>query len=151
MTLLDRVKELCKENGISQRKLEQDLELGNGASSKWAKSSPSSELLQKIAEYFNVSLDWLLGKTEFRNLPDESTLADDVKRNEEFNARDKRDIAKTMNFMLEQLENEQQALMFDGEALDDNTRELLKASLENSVKIAKINAKRKYTPNKYKR
>ncbi len=150
MNLLERIKELCKEKGISQRKLEKELSLGNGASSKWVKSSPSGDLLQKIADYFNVSVDWLLGNTEFRDLPNEAELANSVKRSEEFNARDKKDIAKTLNFALEQLENQQQALMFDGEALDDNTRELLKASLENSVKIAKINAKQKFTPKKYR-
>ncbi len=40
--------------------------------------------------------------------------------------------------------------MFDGEVMDDNTRELLKASLENSMRIAKINAKQKFTPKKYR-
>ena len=40
--------------------------------------------------------------------------------------------------------------MFSGEPLDDNTRELLKASLENSITIAKINAKQKFTPKKYR-
>jgi transcriptional regulator with XRE-family HTH domain len=150
MTLLERVKALCKEKGISQRRLESELKLGNGATSKWVKSSPSGDILQKIAEYFDVSIDWLLGNTEFRNLPNEQELANDVKRNEEFSKRDKRDIAKTMNFMLEQLDNFQDALMFDGEALDDETRELLKDSIENSIKIAKVVAKSKYNPNKNK-
>ena len=49
------------------------------------------------------------------------------------------------------LESQQEALMFSGEPLDDHTRELLKASLENSIRIAKINAKEKYTPKKYKK
>lgn len=66
MGLLDKVKELCEERSISQRKLEKDLKLGNGASSKWTKSSPSGELLQKIADYFGVQLDWLNGTSEFR-------------------------------------------------------------------------------------
>jgi len=40
--------------------------------------------------------------------------------------------------------------MFDGEPIDDETRELLRLSLENSMKLAKQIAKVKYTPNKYK-
>ena len=39
--------------------------------------------------------------------------------------------------------------MFFGEPLDNTTKELLRASLENSIRIAKINAK-KFTPKKYK-
>jgi len=67
MNLLDRVKELCLENGISQRKLESKLELSNGATSKWGKSSPSADVLQKVSDFFNVSTDYLLGKVPFKN------------------------------------------------------------------------------------
>ena len=59
--LLERIKLLCKENKISQRKLEKALNLGNGATSKWVKSSPSIETLNKIADHFHVSVDYLLG------------------------------------------------------------------------------------------
>ena len=52
---------------------------------------------------------------------------------------------------MEELENNQDGLMFSGEPLDDETRELLKASLENSIRIAKINAKQKFTPKKYRK
>ena len=47
MDLLKRVKHLCSEKGISQRKLESNLGLSNGASSKWNVSSPSGDVLQK--------------------------------------------------------------------------------------------------------
>ena len=46
--------------------------------------------------------------------------------------------------------SDQDGLMFSGEPLDDQTRELLKASLQNSITIAKINAKQKFTPKKYR-
>lgn len=60
MTLLDRVKILCKEKGISQGKMEKEMGISNGASSKWKTSSPSMEILQKLSEYFNVSVDYLM-------------------------------------------------------------------------------------------
>ena len=42
--------------------------------------------------------------------------------------------------------------MYNGEPLelDDITRELLRNSLENGLRIAKIKAKEKYTPKKYR-
>lgn len=64
MNLLDNIKALCKEHKVSQRKLEQSLGLSNGSISKWSKSSPSIDVLQKVANYFNVSVDYLTGKTE---------------------------------------------------------------------------------------
>jgi transcriptional regulator with XRE-family HTH domain len=45
---------------MSIPKLEKELNLGNGAIYKWDKSSPSIDKLQKVAEYFNVSTDYLL-------------------------------------------------------------------------------------------
>ena len=42
-------------------------------------------------------------------------------------------------------------LMFDGEPLDDDTRELLRASLQNQLEMAKRLAKQKYTPKKYRK
>ncbi|MCS4480634.1 hypothetical protein JQ035_12230 [Clostridium botulinum] len=58
---------------------------------------------------------------------------------------------KALNETLNQLENSQDGLMFDGEPIDDETRELLRISLENSMRLAKEIAKKKYTPKKYKK
>lgn len=66
------------------------------------------------------------------------------------NKKDERDIAKRLEQTLDQLESDQDGLMFSGEPLDDQTRELLKASLQSSITIAKINAKQKFTPKKYR-
>lgn len=60
MTLFDRVKQLCKENNVTQGQMEKDINISNGASSKWKISQPNSETLQKLADYFNVSTDFLL-------------------------------------------------------------------------------------------
>ena len=58
MTVLERIKTLCKEKGISITTLEQILEYSNGSLAK-AKDIPSSRI-RKIAEFFNVSTDYLL-------------------------------------------------------------------------------------------
>lgn len=64
MTLLDRVKMLCKEKGISQGKMEKEIGISNGASSKWKTSSPSMEILNKLSSYFGVSVDYLMNGEE---------------------------------------------------------------------------------------
>lgn len=60
MTLLEQIKRLCNKNAIPLRVLEKELKLGNGSLSKWDKSAPSVEKVQRVAGYFNVSVDYLL-------------------------------------------------------------------------------------------
>ena len=95
--------------------------------------------MQQVEDYFGVSINYLISG-ENNSSTTEAQL----------NQRDERDIAKRLENTLNALEDSQESLMFSGEPLDDETRELLKASLENSLKIAKINAKQKFTPKKYR-
>lgn len=135
MTLKGRIKELANQKGISLPTLESELGFGNSTIVKWDKSTPNAEKLNAVAKYFGVSMDYLL------NGVDEDGLSE----------KDNKDIARRLESTLEKLENSQDGLMFSGEPLDDETRELLKASLENSIRIAKINAKQKFTPKKYRK
>ena len=66
MDITERVRALAKEQGHSLTSLEQELGLGNGTISRWSKSSPTSEKLNRIARYFDVSVDYLLGNTTNR-------------------------------------------------------------------------------------
>lgn len=69
--LYQRIKELCEENKISIRKLEDDLGMGHAHIVKFNGSrSPNLTSLEKIAAYFNVSIDYLIGRTDIQNLPD---------------------------------------------------------------------------------
>ena len=50
---------------------------GNGTIVKWDKASPNSEKLSKVADYFHVSVDYLLGRDikpddSIKNDPDEN-------------------------------------------------------------------------------
>ena len=135
MTLKERIKELANQKGISLPTLESELGFGNSTIVKGDRSTPNAEKLNAVAKYFGVSMDYLL------NGVDEDGLSE----------KDNKDIARRLESTLEELENSQDGLMFSGEPLDDETRELLKASLENSIRIAKINAKQKFTPKKYRK
>lgn len=140
MDLKERIKELCKINGVSMNKVESDLNFGKGYISKLGKSTPNASKIRQIADYFDVTVDYLMSRKE-------SSQEIEVK----LTRKDEKDIARRLESTLEELENNQDGLMFSGEPLDDETRELLKASLENSIRIAKINAKQKFTPKKYRK
>jgi transcriptional regulator with XRE-family HTH domain len=61
MTLKERIKELCDINKISFKKLEGELGLGSGYLSKLGKTTPNTSNIQKIANYFHVSVSYLVG------------------------------------------------------------------------------------------
>ena len=64
MNAYEKIKELATEKGMSIRELEINLGYSNGYFGKWKKVSPNSEGLRKVADYFNVSVDYLLGRTD---------------------------------------------------------------------------------------
>lgn len=57
--LLSRIKLLCLESGFTYKTLEKELGFGNGVIRRWDKSSPSISAVIKVANHFNVSMDWL--------------------------------------------------------------------------------------------
>lgn len=75
--LYQRIKELCAERGISINKLESDLGVGYSSIQKWKNTtSPSMDKIIKVATYFNVSVDYLLGRTDVKT-PITELLGDD--------------------------------------------------------------------------
>lgn len=96
------------------------------------KIMPPMDKIQKLADYFNVSVDYLLGNTNFETHDERKEAATDVD-----------DISKNLKTMIEKLQKEQHALTFDGELLDEDSRELLISSLKNSLKMAQMINKRK--------
>lgn len=66
MNLFDRIKILCEEKDVSIARLEQETGLANGSIRKWSNAIPSGDRLAKVADYFNVTTDYLLGRD---NLP----------------------------------------------------------------------------------
>lgn len=58
--MYERIKQLCKERGISVNKLEQELKIAKGSLCKMNSSKPSVGRAQKIANYFGVTVDYLM-------------------------------------------------------------------------------------------
>lgn len=65
-----RLKQLRKERGITQLKLAMDLNLNQNSISRYETGDHEAdyETLIKIADYFNVSIDYLLGRTNNPNI-----------------------------------------------------------------------------------
>lgn len=62
----DRFSELCKERSVSPSAVMVSIGLNKSNATFWKKGSiPKGETLQKLADYFGVSVDYLLEKTDF--------------------------------------------------------------------------------------
>ena len=78
MNIVDRIESLAKENGISITSLESKLGISRGIIRSWSSAQPTADKIMKIANYFGVSIDYLLGRTDepngFASSSDESIL-----------------------------------------------------------------------------
>lgn len=60
MSLVERIQDLCSSKNTTLIGLEREIGLGRGTIRNWDKNSPSADKVQKVAEYFGVSTDYLL-------------------------------------------------------------------------------------------
>lgn len=66
----ERLKTLRKERGLTQEQLAEKIRVERSSVGKYegkGKTIPSDDVKQRIAEFFDVSVDYLLGRTEIRN------------------------------------------------------------------------------------
>ncbi|MHB1651630.1 MAG: helix-turn-helix domain-containing protein [Desulfitobacteriaceae bacterium] len=60
MTMVERIQVLCREKGTTFKRLETDFGFSNGAMYKWDTNTPGIDRVQKVADYFGVSIDFLV-------------------------------------------------------------------------------------------
>lgn len=77
MTVFDRIKKLADKQQISIVELEERLGFGRNSLYSWKKKMPNSGNLEKVADYFGVTTDYLLGR-ETQNSPDWATEDDKI-------------------------------------------------------------------------
>ena len=67
-TLAERLKELRMEKGIGQNRLAKELGLSNASISYWenGKQEPSASAIFKLANFFEVSADYLIGLQDYK-------------------------------------------------------------------------------------
>jgi len=140
-----RIASLRKSRGLTQRQLADRIGVAQSTIASWetGKREPNREYIVKLATFFNTTTDYILCKEN------ELSIEDNIKSSQ-INAREERDIARELERIMESLDSDS-ALAFDGEPLDEQDKELLRVSLENSIRLARQLAKQKFTPKKYKK
>lgn len=107
MSIKTRIKDLLNERHQTFAELERKVGIGNGTISRWDISSPKSDTLQQVADYFGVSVDYLLGRTDDRKISRADIPTDD-----------------DLDDMIDH------ARSFDGKPVTDHDREIIKAYLK---------------------
>lgn len=67
MSLIQIIQQLCQEQDLTFAQLERTLGLSNGSIRRWDTNAPSINRLQRVADYFQVSVDYLLGRCAQRD------------------------------------------------------------------------------------
>ena len=106
MELYNKISVLCKEKHITIAAIEREIGLSQGALQKWKTSFPKADNLAKVAEYFGVTTDYLLGLTEEKNKPirEDRLVAEFDKGYKELNAEGKKIIDDLLKLLLSQQE-----------------------------------------------
>ncbi|MCJ0602231.1 helix-turn-helix domain-containing protein [Enterococcus cecorum] len=102
--LLDRVDGLINEHSMTRAELERKTGLSAGSIRNWNKSIPSVDKLKKVADYFDVSVDYLLDRTE------------------------QKAIESDMDTKLERMMDN--AMSYDGKPISDEDRPIIKGILK---------------------
>ncbi|MDU2713588.1 MAG: helix-turn-helix transcriptional regulator [Streptococcus salivarius] len=108
----EKIKELADKQGISLNKLEEKLGFSRNTIYNMKKSTPNVERVSTIADYFNVSTDYLLGRTDNPNIAKVGDASAPL---------DLRDIAA-------------QSMLFDGKPLSEEDIDFITAVLEAHLK-----------------
>lgn len=74
----ERIKELAKKQGLSLNQVEEKLGYSKNTLYSLKRQKASAERLKEIADFFNVSMDYLLGRTDNPNIAkdDETAIID---------------------------------------------------------------------------
>lgn len=135
--LFQIVKTLCREKGITQKELAKIIDVSPNTIKNWENNLPNGDTLLKIADYFGVTTDYLLG----------------ISSNKLLSRKNERDIQKSLKQIYDGLDDSLSLAYLNngGVELSEEDAELLKSALQFTITQAKIRAKEKYTRKDYKR
>lgn len=126
-----RIKLLRKEKKLTQQNLADFLEVRRSTYGEYerGKIMPPYDKIQRLADYFNVSVDYLMGATNFKTLDEKiDTIA----------KRDITDIKQVLNLLVEELEEDNKVVKFDGLELSQETKQLFISSLKTTIQLGQI-------------
>lgn len=146
LTFGDKLKKIRTERNMSQEELGELLGTSKQVISRYETNqrTPKITVVEEYARKLNVPLDYLINHSITQKTPPPLPP---------LTAKDERSIQKRLESVLHDLMPGNSALAYyDGdEPMSDEDKELLRISLENTLRLAKQMAKQKFTPKKYRK
>lgn len=136
MNIVDRIKKLAKERGISLSKVEEDCGLAANSIYTWTKRTPGIDKIKAVADYFDVSVDYLIGRSDKKHYYDLSE-------------KEEKDLAVLAQKMLDGT-TEEAEVNFEGEPMTEEAKANLRTAILTALEINKRAAKKSFTPKKYR-
>lgn len=146
----NRIRSERKEKKLTLKELGQLVGLSESTTQRYEKGQIKSidiSTVKKFAEALQIPAENLLGWNE---KPFTSSESGPLNSLPPLTHRDEREIARDLEKMLADLDDQNGMAAMGGTVEDDEDRELLKASLLTSMQLAKRIAKKKFTPKKYR-
>lgn len=138
MGLYENVKEAAKSKGYSINRLEKELGFARSYIAKFKNITPSADKIQKIADFLEVSVEYL--------------MTGEQPKSQELTHKDMKDITKDVESIMQKLSDKENGpASYDGQDLSPESMDLFKEELEIALKRLKIINKEKYNPNKNKK
>lgn len=134
---------LLQKYGVTAYKVSKETGIGQSTFSNWKakRNLISPEIGKKIADYFGVTLDYLMTGQE-DSVSTESPLLE----------REKKEIGRDLDRIMNEIENNENGpLYYNGEPIDEESLDLLRKALELGLTQLKRENKVKYNPNKNKK
>lgn len=141
--MYDIFEQLLQKYGVTAYKVSKATGVTQTSLSNWksGRSTPNTKTLQKIADYFGVTVDYLMTGKE------EST-----KKEPALTPKDERDIAKDLENIMQKLKSgEAGPASFEGTDIPESDQELFAGQLELMLRRLKAINKEKYNPHKNKK
>ena len=112
----ERLRELRKSRGRTQQEIADLLNIRRSTYGEYERGVilPPTDKIQTLAKYFNVTVDWLIGKEEMQE-----------------------DISKTLNTLLTQLKSNKQ-VSFHGKKMNKESRNILIKSIESDLETMEL-------------
>lgn len=124
-----RLKALRDEKGKTQDDIAQLLGITRESYSGYERGKyvPPYKKISTLASIFDVSVDYLMGQTNFKNYEEKPPIDSDL-----------RDIGIHLERMLDDLMSNMTVVKLYGKELKAEEKELLRSSVESAVKMAKL-------------
>lgn len=102
MQFYDKLKQLRVENNFSQKSVAQKLNISNATLSQYESGvrQPSYDVLKKIADIYNVSIDYLLGRTNIKNYEEYNISTHIVNRIQQLSSEDLKVLNDFIDFLI---------------------------------------------------